>query len=94
MVKITQKRYPKVKINLNFCTAQGASDRVYKIMAARGLLLSDDWEGRERDFIDGEDLVIFKSMEDLNAKIDYYLNNPEEASRIRANGYKKSTEIQ
>tara|TARA_R110000744_G_scaffold192473_2_gene311627 strand:+ start:89 stop:982 length:894 start_codon:yes stop_codon:yes gene_type:complete len=83
------KAVSKSRINLNFCTAQGASDRVYKIMAARGLLLSNDWEGRDKDFVDGEDMVVFESIKDLKVKIDFYLNNPEEASRIRSNGYKK-----
>ena len=58
-------------------------------MAARGLLLSNDWEGRDKDFVDGEDMVVFESIKDLKVKIDFYLNNPEEASRIRSNGYKK-----
>ena len=42
----------KSKINLNFCTGNGASDRVYKIMAAKGFLLSDIWDGREDTFSD------------------------------------------
>ena len=78
----------KSKINLNFCTANGASDRVYKILAAKGFLLTDDWIGRSQDFIDGEHCVIFNDIEDLNKKIDYYLNNPEEAESIASAGYK------
>ena len=37
----------KSKINLNFCTDNGASDRVYKIMAAGGFLLTNDWKNRK-----------------------------------------------
>jgi len=79
----------KSKINLNICTSDGASDRVYKIMAAKGFLITDDWAGREDSFVDGEHCVIFKDAEDLNQKIDYYLKNPEEAREIAEKGYKK-----
>jgi len=77
----------KSKINLNFCTANGASDRVYKILAAKGFLLTDDWTNREQNFIDGKHCVIFNDVEDLNKKIDYYLKNPKEAELIASNGY-------
>jgi len=79
----------KSKINLNMCTSDGASDRVYKIMAAKGFLITDDWPGREDIFIDGEHCVIFKDAEDLNQKINYYLKNPEEAKKIAEKGYKE-----
>jgi len=75
------------KINLNFCTTDGASDRVYKIMAAKGFLLTDDWPNRRKYFIDGKDCVIFNGLEDLNEKIDYYLANPDKAALIATAGY-------
>jgi len=78
----------KSKINLNFCTTNGASDRVYKILAARGFLLTDDWFNRDQHFIDKEHCVIFKDIDDLNSKIDYYLKNPKEAEAIASNGFK------
>lgn len=79
----------KTRINLNFCTDQGASDRIYKIMAAGGFLLTDEWEGRQADFVDGKDLVIFNDADDLNAKIEYYLKNDKERKTIAKNGNKK-----
>ena len=77
----------KSRINLNIVTAGGASDRVYKIMAAGGFLLSDDWVGREDMFVDGEDLVIFKDYDDLARKIKYFLDNPKERERIANTGH-------
>tara|TARA_R100001509_G_scaffold165380_1_gene146757 strand:+ start:14843 stop:15715 length:873 start_codon:yes stop_codon:yes gene_type:complete len=77
------------RINLNFCTSDGASDRVYKIMASGGFLLSDDWKGREKHFKDGQEIVIFKSVEDLNEKIDYYLKNPQQRKDIANSALKK-----
>jgi len=63
------------------------SDRVYKIMGAAGFLLSDDWDGRE--FIDGVHLVIFDGIRDLQAKVEYYLEHPENRYSIAARGYKE-----
>lgn len=77
----------ETKINLNFCTSQGASDRIYKILGAKGFLLSDDWMGREEHFQNGKDLIIYKDVKDLNDKIDYYLKNEEEREKIAASGY-------
>jgi len=74
------------KINLNFCTTGGQSDRVFKVLAAAGFLISDDWNDREDFFTDGEDLVIFKDYDDLNKKIAFYLENPKERERIGKQG--------
>ena len=76
-----------IKINLNFCTTMGASIRVYKILAAKGFLLSDDWLGRSEYFQDGKDLVIYSDENDLNNKIEYYLHNDEKREEIAANGH-------
>jgi len=77
----------KSKINLNFCTGEGASDRVYKTLAAKGFLLTDDWHGRKDIFKNNEHLVVFKDIEDLNEKIEFYLANPAYAAKIAENGY-------
>lgn len=79
----------KTRINLNLCTSAGASDRVYKIMAAGGFLLSNDWKNREKYFTDGKECVIFNDIEDLNKKIEYYLKNPELRKEIASNGFNK-----
>jgi len=75
------------KINLNFCTHLCASDRIYKILAAKGFLLTDDWTGRE--FEDGKHLVIFNNLNDLQDKIEYYLNHEYERNLIAEAGYKE-----
>lgn len=73
-------------INLNVCTDRTASDRIYKIMAAGGFLLTDDWEGRQ--FEDGKDLVIYKDKDDLKEKIKYYLSHDKERNKIAKTGHK------
>jgi spore maturation protein CgeB len=80
------KAVSRTKINLNFCTGDGASDRVYKILAAGGFLLSNDWTKRKEHLTNGRDIVIFDSVEDLNRKIIYYLDNPELRNQISEYG--------
>ena len=80
----------KSRINLNICTDNCASDRVYKILAAGGFLLTDDWYGRElTGLVDGEDLVIYNNISDLQEKIIYYLNNKDLRNKISKSGMKK-----
>tara|TARA_R110001632_G_scaffold116761_1_gene228525 strand:+ start:265 stop:1092 length:828 start_codon:yes stop_codon:yes gene_type:complete len=78
----------KTKININLCTDNCASDRIYKILAAGGFLLTDDWEGREFTGLkDGKDLIIFNSVNDLKEKIEYYLKNEQQRINIANRGY-------
>ena len=84
----------KSKINLNICTDGCASDRVYKVLAAGGFLLTDDWEGRElTDLVDGEDLVIYNGVDDLQTKITYYLENEHARNYISKKGKEKVKEL-
>jgi len=76
------------KINLNF-TDGGAQDRVYKVMASGGFLLTEPWARIEDDFEIGVDLDVFTTPEELNDKILYYLENDEVREMIAKNGYKK-----
>ena len=76
----------QTKINLNF-TEGGTSDRTYKVLAAKGFLLTQPWENMEEDFIVGEDLDIFRSVEELRQKIDYYLKNENRRIKIAEHGY-------
>lgn len=73
------------KINLNVATTGGASDRVFKVMAAGGFLMSTDWDGREKLFEDGKHIVIFSDRNDLQKKLSYYLKNEDKRIEIATN---------
>ena len=73
------KEVSKSRINLNLCTSDGASDRVYKILAAGGFLLSNDWKNREKYFTDGKECVIFNNIAGLTKKID---KTPAEQNKV------------
>ena len=75
------------KINLNFVVNDsGCSDRVYKILAAGGFLLTEDWPGRSHDFEDRKDLVIFEGIRDLDNKIREYLKDASKRHAIADRG--------
>lgn len=73
-------------ININLCTRNCASDRVYKILAAGGFLLTDNWVGRSDMFKDNQ-MAIFKNADDLKKKIKYFINNKIARDEIAKNGY-------
>ena len=77
------------RINLNVSTSGGASDRVFKVLAAGGFLMTNDFVGREDMFEDGEHLVIWKDKKDLQKKITWYLKNQEVMEEIAASGLKQ-----
>lgn len=76
------------KINLNFSEGDGTSDRIYKLMASKGFVLTQPWKNIELDFKIGIDLDIFTSIEDLKTKINYYINNDKLREQIAENGYR------
>tara|TARA_R110000744_G_scaffold155060_4_gene270266 strand:+ start:2081 stop:2941 length:861 start_codon:yes stop_codon:yes gene_type:complete len=84
----------KTEINLNICTDSCASDRIYKVLAAGGFLLTDDWYGRElTGLVDGEDLVIYKDVEDLQEKIEFYLSRSYTRDKIASRGLSKVKDL-
>jgi spore maturation protein CgeB len=74
------------KINLNF-THGGTSDRTYKVLAARGFLLTQPWPGMEKDFTPGVDFGIFESVQECQEQVANYLLDDELRDRIRWSGY-------
>jgi len=75
------------RINLNF-TQGGASDRVYKVLAAGGFMLTEPWPGMEDDFQPGIHLDIFTSVEELREKIELYLIRDDVRETIAENGFR------
>ena len=80
------------KINLNISLrsiVRGIPLRALDVMGAGGFLLSNYQPELAEMFIDGEEMVMYYSREDLVQKVKYYLENDEERCRIAENGRKK-----
>ncbi len=79
-----------ILLNVPKCHSLAAvPPRVFEILACGGFLLTTEGEGLGRYFRDGEDLVVFRSREELLEKARHYLEHPEERRRIAACGRDK-----
>lgn len=90
---------PKVfacsKVNLNptlRCIQSGIPLRALDVMGMGGFLLSNYQQELAEQFADGEEMVLYESVEDAVAKADFYLKNEELRARIAENGRNKVME--
>lgn len=75
------------RINLNFVRSEsGCSDRVYKVLAAGGFLLTEPWPDMDGNFKVGEDFDIFRDKKEFREKIEYYLGKPDRRKEISDHG--------
>lgn len=84
------KTVSSTKINLNFNEGDGTSNRIYKLLAARGFVLTQPWKKMDEDWEPGKDFVTFDSPSDLKEKIAYYLEHEEEREKIAKHGNLKN----
>lgn len=80
------------KINLNLTNRPiktGLPLRIFDLMACGGFVLSNYQAEIPELFVPGEDIVVYDSMPDMLAKIDYYLEHEDERRQIAENGYRK-----
>lgn len=78
------------KINLNFTLRSittGMPLRVVDILGAGGFCLTNYQECIGQHFVDGRDLVLFHSEQDMLDKITYYMQHEEERRQIAINGH-------
>lgn len=89
------KVYHLSKINLNMTMRSietGVPQRVFDIMGAGGLVMSNWQEEAEELFEPDKDIVLFHDMEELVYKVNYYLKHEEKRAEIAWNGYCKVKE--
>lgn len=87
-------RQSKINLNITLRTIkEGISLRVFDVLAAGGFLLTSYQEILNEYFTDGEDIVMYKDIEDLKFKIKYYLEHEEERKQIAQNGSRKVKEL-
>jgi spore maturation protein CgeB len=83
----------KINLNITHRTIQsGVPLRVFDIMGAGGFLMTNYQSELTELFVDGEDLVIYYSFDDLVEKVNYYLTHEEERRRIAEHGCLKVRE--
>lgn len=72
--------------NLNPAEIWGINVRAFEIAAAGGFQLIDWRPGLSQLFDDGQEIVSFKTMGDLKAKINWYLQHEDERVEISKRG--------
>lgn len=82
------KAVGRSRININFTGGGGISDRVYKILAAGGFCLSQNYPHIERyGLVPDEDLVLFDTPQDMVDKCKYYMQYEDERKAIAKHGH-------
>lgn len=84
----------KVNLNINLKISQsGIPLRVMDVLGCGGFLISSFQPEVGEYFIDGEELVLYESIEDAYEKVGWYLRNDDIRLQIAANGRKKVEEL-
>lgn len=88
------KQMPEVfkssKMNLNISLKiiqSGIPLRVFDVLGCGGFLLTNFQAEMPEYFTLGEDFVVYESIEDLYAKVDFYLRNDTERERVARHGF-------
>lgn len=83
------------RVNLNpslKCVQSGILLRALDIMAARGFLLSNYQSDLVQQFIDGEEMAVYESMEDADVKSAFYLQHDDIREKMIRRGRQKVSE--
>lgn len=84
-------RHSKINLNITLRSiTSGIPLRAIDIMGAGGFLMSNYQPELDEYFINGEELVLFDSVEDMRRKLDYYLKHEEERKQIAQRGHEKA----
>lgn len=86
-------RYSKINLNITLRSIiSGIPLRALDVMGAGGFLLSNYQPELAEYFIDGQEVVMFESKEDMLEKAHYYLLHDDERVSIAYNGWRKVQE--
>lgn len=81
--------YRSCKIGINvshFDRSRYTSDRMFRLMGSGAFCLTKWYPNIEKDFEDGVHLRVWKTLDELNELIDYYMAHPEEREQIAKAG--------
>jgi len=64
--------------------------RVFEVCGAGGFLLTEWAPGIEKYYIPDQEIVVFKTIDELTQKISYYLTHPSERDAIAIAGFERT----
>ncbi len=83
-------RKSKISININAENHHSLNPRFFETAATMAMTIMDDAIEDYGDFVPDDDMVIYRSDDQLIDFIDYYLKNEKERTRIVQNAYNKT----
>lgn len=89
------KTYAAAKINLNITMRSiesGVPQRVFDIMSVGGCVFSNYQEEAAELFEQDKEIVLYRSLDELMDKIDYYIKHEKDRLSLCINGYKRVKE--
>lgn len=78
--------YAQSRIVVNACFKRDVNMRVFEALASGALLITDEADGLEDLFVDGEHLIIYRDDADLPALVERYLRDDAARERIARAG--------
>ena len=85
--------YNRTKIAINFSHfnySRYSSDRMFRLTGSGTFCLSHDYEDVDMDWQVGEDIAVWKDIDELIEKCHYYLENEWDRIRIQENGFRRA----
>lgn len=73
--------------------SSGIPLRALDILGSKGLLLTNFQQELYEEFVDGEDCLIYTSIDEAIEKALFYLEKDDEMERIRASGFEKVSKL-
>lgn len=78
----------ETKINLNLTDGNGVSNRIFKLLASKGFVLTNSWKEMYDEFTPGKDFDVFHTLDELCSQIKFYLINENQRKKIAEHGYR------
>ncbi len=79
------------KIHLNCNIADDINYRTFETTGCGTMLITNYTQGLEKLFDIDKEIVVYRSLEELDQKVRYYLDNEEEREEIARSGYERSS---
>lgn len=80
-------------VSLNFANSRGENQikaRTFEVPGAGGFLLTESARSLEKFYAVGHEIAIYDGLDDLIAKIVYYLSHPQERDAIARAGFERT----
>ncbi|WP_169311518.1 CgeB family protein [Desulfobacca acetoxidans] len=76
--------------NMHYAAIRGLNKRAFEACGCGGFQLISDSSVLAQYFVPGQEVVVYRNLQELRELVPYYLNRPEERAAIAAAGYRRA----